>query len=117
LDDKTRVSLAVGYCDNSKPVPSGELARFFHHMVTGDQVKKRKPHPDPYLKGLEGLGLEASTRHIAIENAPSGIKAAKAAGLKCIAITTTLSEKELEYYKTTRVLMGKTIFSESWLEL
>ncbi len=29
----------------------------------------------------------------------------------------TLDEKELEYYKTTRVLMGKTIFSESWLEL
>ena len=28
-----------------------------------------------------------------------------------------LSPKELEYYKTTRVLMGKTIFSESWLEL
>jgi len=29
----------------------------------------------------------------------------------------TLSPKELEYYKTTRVLMGKTIFSESWLDL
>ncbi|HID97740.1 MAG TPA: dihydropteroate synthase [Thermodesulfobacteriaceae bacterium] len=29
----------------------------------------------------------------------------------------SLSPKELEYYKTTRVLMGKTIFSESWLEL
>ncbi len=28
-----------------------------------------------------------------------------------------LSPKELEYYKTTRVLMGKTVFSESWLEL
>jgi 5-methyltetrahydrofolate corrinoid/iron sulfur protein methyltransferase len=28
-----------------------------------------------------------------------------------------LSPKELEYYKTTRVLMGKTIFSESWLDL
>lgn len=28
-----------------------------------------------------------------------------------------LTPKELEYYKTTRVLMGKTIFSESWLEL
>jgi hypothetical protein len=28
-----------------------------------------------------------------------------------------LSSKEMEYYKTTRVLMGKTIFSESWLEL
>ncbi|HFC98112.1 MAG TPA: dihydropteroate synthase [Thermosulfurimonas dismutans] len=29
----------------------------------------------------------------------------------------TLSPKELEIYKTTRVLLGKTIFSESWLEL
>jgi 5-methyltetrahydrofolate corrinoid/iron sulfur protein methyltransferase len=29
----------------------------------------------------------------------------------------TLSPKRMEYYKTTRVLMGKTIFSESWLEL
>lgn len=29
----------------------------------------------------------------------------------------SLSPKELEYYKTTRVLMGKTVFSESWLEL
>lgn len=29
----------------------------------------------------------------------------------------TLSPKEMEYYKTTRVLMGKTIFSESWLDL
>ncbi len=29
----------------------------------------------------------------------------------------TLSPKELEYYKTTRVLMGKTVFSESWLDL
>ena len=28
-----------------------------------------------------------------------------------------LSPKELEYYKTTRVLLGKTVFSESWLEL
>ena len=29
----------------------------------------------------------------------------------------SLSPKELEIYKTTRVLLGKTIFSESWLEL
>lgn len=29
----------------------------------------------------------------------------------------TLSPKELEYYKTTRVLLGKTLYSHSWLEL
>jgi len=29
----------------------------------------------------------------------------------------SLSPKELEIHKTVRVLMGKTIFSESWLEL
>lgn len=28
-----------------------------------------------------------------------------------------LSQKELEYYKTTRVLMGKTLYSASWLEI
>ncbi len=29
----------------------------------------------------------------------------------------SLSQKELEYYKTTRVLMGKTLYSDSWLEI
>ena len=29
----------------------------------------------------------------------------------------TLNEEELKYYKTARVLLGKTLYSDSWLEL
>ncbi len=73
-----------------------ELSSYFHHIVTGDEVERRKPHPDPYLEGLSGLGLNGADGAIAVENAPSGISSAKAAGLRCIAITTTLSEQELQ---------------------
>lgn len=72
-----------------------KISGFFHHIVTGDEVERRKPHPDPYLKGLKGIGLDAPDGVFAVENAPSGIKSAKRAGLRCIAITTTLPEKKL----------------------
>ncbi len=73
-----------------------EISSFFHHIVTGDEVKRRKPHPDPYLKGLNGLGFGVGDDVFAVENAPSGISSAKAAGLRCIAITTTLTQEELK---------------------
>ncbi len=72
-----------------------ELKLLFDHIVTGDQVKRRKPHPDPYLAGLKGLNISPSQAFCAIENAPAGIKSAKNAGLNCVAITTTLSPEEL----------------------
>ncbi len=72
-----------------------KLHDLFDHIVTGDQVKKRKPHPDPYIAGLKGLNITSPKGSIAVENAPSGIKSAKRAGLNCIAITTTLPPKEL----------------------
>ncbi len=71
------------------------LKALFDHVVTGDEVKKRKPHPDPYLAGLSGIGANRANGAIAVENAPAGIESAKRAGLSCIAITTTLSKKHL----------------------
>ena len=71
------------------------LARFFHYIVTGDQVARRKPHPDPYLQGLSGLRVPPSEA-LAVENAPAGVRAAKGAGLLCVAITTTLSPLHLK---------------------
>lgn len=64
------------------------------HIVTGDRVTRRKPHPDPYLAGLGALGCE-SDACLVVENAPAGIAAAKAAGLHCVAITTTLAREHL----------------------
>jgi HAD superfamily hydrolase (TIGR01509 family) len=66
----------------------------FEAIVTADDVKRFKPNPDPYLKALEKLKQEPESC-LVVENAPAGIEAAKAAGLICYAVTTTLPRESL----------------------
>jgi beta-phosphoglucomutase len=61
----------------------------FDVVVTSDSIARTKPYPDPYLKALEMLHI-ANTEAVVVENAPLGITAAKAAGLYCIALSTTV---------------------------
>lgn len=56
-------------------------------MVTAFDVTHGKPHPEPYLKGLEKTGAPASAA-IVIENAPLGVQSAVAAGIFTIAANT-----------------------------
>jgi HAD superfamily hydrolase (TIGR01509 family) len=56
-------------------------------MVTSFDVKRGKPFPDPYLKGLELAGVDAS-QAVVVENAPMGVRAAVAAGIETIAVNT-----------------------------
>lgn len=67
-----------------------ELLQYFDVIVTGDEVTRSKPAPDVFIKAVEKLNLPVS-QCVVIEDAASGVKAAKNAGLKCIAITTTHS--------------------------
>ena len=53
--------------------------------ITGADVVRGKPHPDVFLKGAQGLGIDPS-RCIVLEDAPAGIEAALAAGSKCLGI-------------------------------
>ncbi len=69
--------------------------KYFEAVVTADDVKHTKPHPEPFLKGAELLGLQPQNT-IVVENAPLGIKAAKKAGAYCMAITTTLNADDLQ---------------------
>ena len=55
--------------------------------VTALDVENGKPHPEPYLKGLEKAGVGPREAFV-IENAPLGVRAGKAAGLFTIAVTT-----------------------------
>ena len=55
--------------------------------VTALDVKNGKPHPEPYLRGLEKAGVNAEEA-VVLENAPLGVRAAKAAGIFTIAWTT-----------------------------
>ena len=57
-------------------------------LVTSDEVVKGKPHPEPYLKGAELLGVNPA-ECLVIEDAPAGIRSAHAGGMKAIALTST----------------------------
>lgn len=60
-------------------------------LVVAQDVELGKPDPSCYLLGRKKLGLEDSTSIVVLEDAPSGIKAGKAAGFTVIALTTTHS--------------------------
>ncbi len=64
------------------------LVPAFHAIVGADDVTKSKPAPDVYLAALDRLEVPAS-RAVAIEDSRWGLAAARAAGLKTIAITTS----------------------------
>lgn len=59
-------------------------------MVTAFNVENGKPHPEPFLKGLEFGGNLSPNQAIVVENAPLGIEAAVGAGIFTIAVNTGL---------------------------
>jgi HAD superfamily hydrolase (TIGR01509 family) len=63
-------------------------------VVIGSELARPKPDPLPYLKGLELTGA-FSSRSVAFEDSPSGIRAAAAAGLAVVGLTTTLDAAAL----------------------
>lgn len=63
-------------------------------MVTASEITRGKPDPEPYLKGAAALGVPAK-ECVVMEDAPSGIRAGKAAGARVIAIPTTYSREEI----------------------
>jgi len=63
-------------------------------MVTADDVENGKPHPEPYLKGAKLLGVSPA-ECVVVEDAPSGVRLAQAAGMKTIAVPTTYAARDL----------------------
>jgi HAD superfamily hydrolase (TIGR01509 family) len=63
-------------------------------VVSGDEVSRGKPAPDIYLAAAKTLGVVPECC-LAIEDAPNGVRAAKAACMRCLAITTSVSRAEL----------------------
>jgi sugar-phosphatase len=63
-------------------------------MVTVEDVARGKPSPDPYLRAAELIGRDPA-RCLAVEDAPNGITAAKAAGAPVLAVATTFEPVHL----------------------
>jgi len=70
------------------------IRSYFGHIVCVDDVTHGKPHPEVFLKAAQGIGLPPS-RCVVIEDAVVGVEAAKAAGMRCLAVTTTHPAEKL----------------------
>ncbi len=71
------------------------LENFFEIMVTSDDVKNGKPHPEPYTVTVQRLKADPKTC-LVIEDSDNGIISAKAAGCQTCGITTTFTKERLD---------------------
>ena len=92
-----KVAIATsGNCDKQFPVIEGTGLKLteFDAVITGDDVTLKKPDPQIYTLTAQRLGLEPAFC-IVMEDAPAGVTAAKAAGMKCVAITSSVDREQL----------------------
>ena len=87
------------------------LYPFFKHVITADDVLNHKPNPDCYLKAAESLGFKPS-ECIGIEDSVSGIRAAKAAGLFIIGVSTSLPA---HYLTDADLILDNTEEAIQWI--
>ena len=64
-------------------------------IVTGADVEAKKPAPDIFLKAAAGLGLRPA-ECVVVEDAVNGVQAAKAAGMRCVAVAQTFPVELLQ---------------------
>ena len=81
------------------------LTAFFDVIVTGEEIERGKPSPDIYLHAAKKLGVSADAC-LVIEDALSGITAAKAARMRVAAIPDTRFVDAREYEKEADYVLG-----------
>jgi HAD superfamily hydrolase (TIGR01509 family) len=98
LDDLAAAGVPLGVASSSPArwvVPALDrlgLRRRFEAVVTAEDVVRRKPAPDVYLEAVRRLAADPR-QSVAIEDSGPGVAAARAAGLKAIAIPHWLTEQ------------------------
>jgi HAD superfamily hydrolase (TIGR01509 family) len=91
LVERLRGRTRLGLASNSPrdlvdtALATARITDAFDAVVTSDDVERSKPAPDIYLAACERLGVPPADA-LALEDSASGIAAAKAAGLTCIAV-------------------------------
>ncbi len=72
----------------------GAPPELFDALVTGEDVERKKPDPEIFVRAAARLGLPPG-ECLVIEDAPHGLTAGKAAGSPCLGIMTTFGEQDL----------------------
>ena len=75
---------------------AGGLCDFFRVVISADDTSHSKPHPEVYQKALEQMDVDLLPANcVAIEDSVRGVASAKSAGMKCLALTTSLGHDAL----------------------
>jgi HAD superfamily hydrolase (TIGR01509 family) len=87
-----RLKIAVASAADSVKVAGnlgqiGLSAKTFDAVLTGNDVRRKKPDPEIFLAAAARLGLRAENC-LVVEDAPNGLRAGKAAGAACLGLTT-----------------------------
>lgn len=83
------------FLENLLRVMPKEIFKKFDVVITGSDVTYGKPHPEPYLKAAQKLGLKPS-ECIVVENAKIGVQSANSAEMFCVGITSTQTKEQLK---------------------
>lgn len=79
-----------------------DLNSYFDAVVTAEDVQNTKPHPEPYLRAAEQLGIPAASC-LVIEDSLNGVRAGREAGCAVLGLTTSYTAAELEAAGATYV--------------
>jgi HAD superfamily hydrolase (TIGR01509 family) len=106
-DMKLRLAVATSsVAASARPfLERTEIRSFFDVIVTGDEVQRGKPHPDIYLRAADKLGIVPEAC-LVIEDALSGVTAAKAAKMRVAAIPDTRFVDRRRYEKEADYVLG-----------
>jgi len=84
-----QLGMKIGLCSSSRNAKLVlnilDLVQWFDAIVTGDEIAKAKPDPEIFLMGACRLGVDPDVC-VVFEDAPAGVDAAYAAGMKCVGV-------------------------------
>lgn len=105
----------IGLVSNS-PLPFVERSlaivgfeAIFDAIVSGHEVAEPKPAPDPYLEACRRIGVEPGPSVIALEDSPTGVAAARAAGLTVIGVPSVDGIELEEAHHIAASLLDETV--------
>ena len=89
----------------------GLPVKFWHAVVTGGKIKNKKPAPDIFLAAAKKLDVTPASC-VVVEDAVNGVAAAKAAGMRCVAVAQTFPAEQLRAADLTRQAIAQVLLSD-----
>ena len=85
--------------------------KFWDAVITGEDVTNKKPSPDIFLSAASKLAVHP-LECVVVEDAINGIQAARAAGMRCVAVATTFPPDRLREAHVVRARIADLVLSD-----